>query len=74
MSDLNLLPCPFCGGNAEWQYADWDENTETGDDGTGFVVCQSCRAEIFGHDRDDAERIWNRRHDLDQAKQEVKPS
>ena len=55
-----LLPCPFCGGIAEWEYTDWNESDESGDDGMGRIVCQSCPAEMHG-DRDDAENKWNSR-------------
>ena len=37
--DANLLPCPVCGGIAEFEYTPWNEETETGDDGTGWVEC-----------------------------------
>ena len=60
--DAKLLPCPFCAGVAEWEYTPWNEETETGDDGTGWVECQSCHVQMTGYDRDDAEARWNKRH------------
>lgn len=50
----NIFPCPFCGGNAEWEYSDIN------DDGTGKVECQVCHAYIFD-DRDSAIEQWNKR-------------
>ena len=62
MSQENeLRPCPLCGGVAEWEYKEWNEETETGDDGTGLVECRVCGLKLFGHDREDAERRWNAR-------------
>ena len=46
MKQLELLPCPFCGGMAH------------GDDYSLVVSCLLCDAEVFG---DDAFRSWNRR-------------
>ena len=60
--DAKLLPCPFCAGVAEWEYTPWNEETETGDDGTGWVECQSCHVQMTGYDRDDAEARWNKLH------------
>ena len=60
--DAKLLPCPFCGGAAEWEYTPWNEETETGDDGTGWVECAVCHVQMTGYDRDDAEQRWNKRH------------
>ena len=55
-----LKPCPFCGGKAEIEYTPWDEETSTGDDGTGHVICTKCRAMIF-NDVPTAVELWNRR-------------
>ena len=57
----NLKPCPLCGGQAEWEYAEFNEKDETGDDGTGKIECQSCRLSLFGYDYFEAKRTWNRR-------------
>ena len=57
-----LLPCPFCCGEAEFEYTPWNEETETGDDGTGWIECQVCHVQMNGFDRDDAEQRWNKRH------------
>jgi len=59
--DPALKPCPFCGGAAEFVYTPWDEATQTGDDGTGSVVCQTCNAQVFGDSTGGALEWWNRR-------------
>ena len=59
--DDRFLPCPFCGNPAEWEYTDWDEETGTGDDGTGWVECTGCGVRMFGVDKEDAEQNWNTR-------------
>lgn len=64
-----LLPCPFCGGPAEFAYTPWDEESKTGDDGSGWVVCQRCQAQVSGYYRGDAERRWNTRLDANQQQQ-----
>jgi len=62
MSQENeLRPCPLCGGIAEWEYAEWNEELGTGDNGTGRIKCQNCRLELFGNFRENAERRWNTR-------------
>ena len=61
--DLNddLLPCPFCGVDAEWEYTPWDEDSRTGDDGSGWIECTGCHVQIpYGY-RDEAVEKWNRR-------------
>ena len=58
-----LLPCPFCGGEAEYS-----------DDGTiGYVFCQHCLARTDEHYswrnenwKEEAEREWNTRVDGEQ--------
>jgi Lar family restriction alleviation protein len=57
----DLTPCPFCGGNAEWDPRDWDPATATGDDGTGRIRCLACDASTPVTDRGDAATRWNRR-------------
>lgn len=56
-----LLPCPFCGGRAEFEYEDWNEETGDGDDGTGVVSCTECHTRTVRNDRDSVEAIWNTR-------------
>ena len=52
MSDApELLPCPFCGGEA-WGY--WGGTHH-------FVACRKCPAEISSRNRADAVSYWNRR-------------
>lgn len=54
-----LKPCPLCGGAAEWEYTPWNEEDQSGDDGTGWIECHQCRLRLVGYDRDEAERRWN---------------
>lgn len=56
-----ILPCPFCGEQAEWEFTPWDDATETGDDGTGWIECHGCRVQMFSIDMDDGIEKWNRR-------------
>ena len=68
MSDL--LPCPFCGGDADLDFW-WNEN---GDGGRGKVICIDCGTEMAGSDhsrpitaaekaasKSEAVAFWNRR-------------
>lgn len=58
-----LKKCPFCGSDAEFEYTEWDEETETGDDGTGTIRCKNidCRANIFAYCKDIGYAKWNKR-------------
>lgn len=60
-NDEDIKPCPFCGSKAEWLYLPWDSETGTGDDGSGYVKCTKCGAEIFELSRDDGVKAWNNR-------------
>lgn len=55
-----LAPCPFCGGPVEWEYAQWDPETEHGDDGTGYIECRRCHVRM-ADDRAAATERWNDR-------------
>lgn len=57
-----LLPCPFCGSPAEFEYTDYNEDTDEGDDGMGYTQCtnRECGASFFD-DHDSAYEKWNRR-------------
>lgn len=35
---IELKPCPFCGGEARWYFGDHDMNG---------VVCKKCHAKIY---------------------------
>lgn len=61
MRETALKPCPLCGGRAEWEYDQWNEADETGDDGMGEIRCTNCRLTLAGYDRDAAETLWNER-------------
>ena len=60
MSKQELKPCPKCRSHVEWEYADWDEDTGDGDDGTGRIVCQ-CGIESPRMLKDEAEEWWHTR-------------
>ena len=58
MSELKLLPCPFCGGEACM-----NEHVFTGYSSTFGVVCLDCCAETrqFYDIKEEAITAWNRR-------------
>lgn len=50
-----LKPCPFCGGRAETNYAEFDYNFFG-------VSCQICGAYVYDYTSEDAAiEKWNRR-------------
>lgn len=55
-----LLPCPLCGSAVEFEYTPWNDEDQTGDDGTGTIACPKCRLELFD-DADSASTRWNTR-------------
>ncbi len=56
-----LLSCPFCGKEAVFEYRDWNEKTETGDDGTGWIHCTGCYIYTKCDIPENLVKIWNRR-------------
>lgn len=52
-----LLPCPFCGGEAEWK---------SGGPGCAFITCKSCPAETGDGSIPRIRVAWNTRADLHQ--------
>lgn len=57
MNEIKLLPCPFCGGEAEIQYGACDYNVFQ-------VVCntEECQAMVgWADNKYDAAKAWNRR-------------
>ena len=59
--ELSLLPCPFCGGTAEWY--DITEADEVGNAGGSCIICTKCQAcgpVQFG-EKDTIVDQWNRR-------------
>lgn len=56
-----LLPCPFCGNRAEWEYKDLDEEDRSGDDGSGWIECTGCPVAIFSCDKEEGYKQWNKR-------------
>lgn len=59
--DKSLLPCPFCGSPAEWEYTSWNDEDSSGDDGSGWVECTGCYVQVPCLFRDEADERWNRR-------------
>ena len=51
MSNKELLPCPFCGGEAKYNYSD----------GYDYIICDECGAKTFGFDKEHAFNEWNKR-------------
>ena len=50
---IELKPCPFCGGEARRYFGNWDMHG---------VVCGKCGAKIYGYAiKAAATRAWNRR-------------
>jgi Lar family restriction alleviation protein len=65
MSDIELLPCPFCGGAPE-------QEPENGGLGSFWIICDNvgigCGCEgPYKHSPDDAVAAWNRREAPDRA-------
>ena len=61
MDKNELLPCPFCGGEAK-QYTDRCVSAESGERFIGsFVVCSDCPALVGGKTEEEAVAAWNRR-------------
>jgi Lar family restriction alleviation protein len=59
--EVKLLPCPFCGGAAEWH--DITEDDEVANVGGSCIictVCQACGPVQFG-EKDTIVEQWNRR-------------
>lgn len=54
-AEEELLPCPFCGGEAESQFIPSFRNSH-------FVRCKICLSSVRGYDtKDKAIAAWNRR-------------
>lgn len=60
--ELAIKSCPFCGSEAAFEFRDYNEEKDIGDDGTGWVRCHNyeCGIYVFG-DFDSAIEKWNRR-------------
>jgi Lar family restriction alleviation protein len=64
MTNAQLKPCPFCGGNANV-----GEITEGSEFLRGFIVeCEDCTANVDRLDSEEAAMdVWNRRTTLSAA-------
>lgn len=57
----DLKKCPFCGGDVEWEYEpSFDDSFEVDGYG-GRVRCCRCHVSMFGHYREETEKMWNER-------------
>lgn len=68
MSEIKLLPCPFCGGEAEIEeHKFWNDITRSFDIKTYGVKCQKCSAGGFQFFRleNDAIIHWNTRKPME---------
>lgn len=65
-----LKPCPLCGSAVEWEYRDYDDSSDTGDDGSGVIYCWKCNLSLFDGDYDSALAKWNRRTPVVEKKNE----
>ena len=60
-SEIELKPCPFCGGEAI-KFSDRSLSLETGAWCIrSFVACNDCTALVNGKTIEDAAEAWNRR-------------
>jgi len=59
--DEELLPCPFCGGNAHLEPELYSDENASEVIGPASVSCMNCGAAIWGDWSDDALTAWNRR-------------
>lgn len=56
---MNLLPCPFCGGEA--QLMDWKTHT---------IICRKCLSQVSAYTGKEQDTIdlWNRRTPIKETK------
>ena len=74
MSEIKLLPCPFCGGKAEIREIDYDpewyqtyNDPDSGGDAPVYVIsCKSCEAGIkYKYKESEAIQAWNNRKPIE---------
>lgn len=54
--------CPLCGAVVSFEYIEWNEIDETGDDGTGFIECCECHLKLdTGDGKETTIGAWNKR-------------
>jgi len=62
MDDKLLLPCPFCGGEADIE--EISGNPFTNEPYTWAVGCKDCNIGWYKETKEDAIAAWNRRADV----------
>lgn len=80
MSEIKLLPCPFCGGKAEIREIDYDpewhptyNDPDSGGDAPVYVIiCKSCEASIkYKYKESEAIQSWNNRKPIDDMVKQI---
>lgn len=60
----DLIPCPFCGGEAYHHVDDYNIDVDTAEDKIKtmhFIMCRDCPALVCGETEEIARKNWNRR-------------
>lgn len=60
----DLIPCPFCGGEAYHHVDDYNIDVDTAEDKIKtmhFIMCRECSALVCGETEEIARKNWNRR-------------
>lgn len=74
MSEIKLLPCPFCGGEAHIEeHKFWDEKAKGFTVQTYGVVCDNCCSMSWQHHRHKEKAIeqWNTRKPMERIKERL---
>jgi len=65
MTVENILPCPFCGGEAVFEMIPAHKHTFSGMPSVGdtwTIECSDCPAGFCGETKDEITALWNARH------------
>ena len=74
MSEIKLLPCPFCGGEAHIEeHKFWDEKAKGFPVQTYGVVCDNCCSMSWQHYRHKEKAIeqWNTRKPMERIAEQI---